>query len=96
MPEVRFRKLPTEITAIQWDGENDEELARWTNAGFETTLPGDSDDPDVTALLLTDHGWIDVKTGQWIARDAGGRFYLVAEDVLAKAYERLEASDGAD
>jgi hypothetical protein len=91
MPETRFRKLPIEITAIQWTGDNEAEIAAFTRGGFTPTEVGDHMDAAVTAEVYDNlHStWTGDKTGQWIIRGVQGEHYPIDETVLAETYERL-------
>ncbi|MBB6556182.1 hypothetical protein [Nonomuraea rubra] len=86
----RFRKKPVEVTAVQWTGSNEAELVAFAGSDFEAVDPEDrGDDPEQTAAVRHPvHGtWVEVYDGQWIVRDAKGKFHPVAEDVFAETYE---------
>lgn len=91
MPEVRrFRKIPVIVEAMQWTGDNAEDLAKFTFGKF---LPVDhedrGEDPDRTGQVLDElHStWVGVYTGQWVIKGVAGEFYPIAGHVLDQTYE---------
>lgn len=93
-----FRKKPVTVQAVQWTGDNEDELIAFTGGNFFTIDPEDrGDDPDRTAQVYDKlHStWVGVYTGQWIVKGVKGEFYPIAEDVLAETYERVEDSPEA-
>lgn len=55
MTPKKFRKMPVEIEAVQWDGDNAAELTEWTGGAFSEIDPEDrGDNPDATAELYVD------------------------------------------
>lgn len=91
----KFRKKPVEIEAVQWTGDNEDELYAFTGAqNFVVTDPEDranSDDPEATASVFDElHStWVLVYTGQWVIRGVKGEFYPINEQVLAETYDRV-------
>lgn len=91
----RYRSKPVEVEALQWTGDNEDELRAFVGDLFEAVAPEDrGDDPDQTAAVLdTRHGaWRCVYVGQWIVKGVKGEVYPVADDVFAETYEPVEAS----
>ncbi|MBG0830526.1 hypothetical protein HS041_22450 [Planomonospora sp. ID67723] len=92
---ARFRKTPIEVEAIQWTGDNEDELIGFTGALFQALDPEDrSDDPDATGSVfdVLHSTWVLVYTGQWVVKGVKGEFYPIAEDVLAETYEPAESA----
>lgn len=97
---TRFRKLPIEVDAIQWTGDNEAEVQAFTDgASYFNALDAEDrancDDPDATATVYDrlHSTWVLVFTGQHIVRGVKGELYPIAEDVLAETYEPVsEAS----
>jgi hypothetical protein len=91
---VQYRKKPITVPAIQWTGDNEDEVAAFADDLFREVAPsGRGDDPDITAEVLdTLHKtWVGVKTGQWVIKGVAGEFYPIDEAVLAATYDRVEA-----
>lgn len=95
MSTIRFRKKPIEIEAVQWTGDNEEELYAFTGSqNFAVIHPDDranSDDPEATASVFDElHStWVLVYTGQWVIRGVKEEFYPINEQVLAETYDRV-------
>jgi hypothetical protein len=95
MAAVQFRKKPVVVTAVQFTGDNVNEIHALTgppNFGLVDAEDREAD-PDITAEVF-DHlhsTWVGVKTGQWIIRGVQGEFYPIDESVLASTYDRLDA-----
>src|SRR5687768_16712957 len=92
---AKFRKRPVEIEAVQWTGDNEEELIGFTSNQFQALAPEDrSDDPEATGSVfdVLHSTWVLVYPGQWVIKGVKGEFYPIAEDVLAETYEPVPAS----
>lgn len=88
----RYRKLPVEIDAVQWTGDNAAELDAFAGANFAPTHPDDRDgDPESTAAVfdVLHSTWVLAYDGQWIIRGIKGEFYPCAGDVFAATYEAV-------
>lgn len=88
-----FRKKPVEIQAVQWTGDNEDEIQAWTGGaiGFHKIDPGEHvDNPDATAALYVAANsiWLAIETGEWVIRDSKG-FYPCKADVFAASYEEV-------
>lgn len=89
----RFRKKPVEVTAVQWTGDNEDEIVAFAGDLFHAVDPEDrGDDPDQTAAVMDalHNTWVRVYDGQWIVRGVKGEFYPVAADVFAETYESVD------
>ena len=84
-----FRKKPVEVTAVQWRGDNLEEMREFTGGRFRTIVSV----TDFTAQVYDElhDTWVDMKTGQWVIRGVRREFYPIDEAVLADTYERVPA-----
>lgn len=95
MTTVQFRKKPVVIEAVQWTGDNEDELYAFTGAqNFAVIHPDDrpnSDDPEATASVfdVLHSTWVLVYTGQWVIKGAKGEFYPINEQVLSETYDRV-------
>lgn len=94
MAVVRVRKKPVEVTAVQWTGDNVDELEWWTGNLFDRLGPEDSfysDDPEATAQIFDKlHStWILMYTGDWVVRGVAGEFHPVRNSVFVDTYEKV-------
>jgi len=90
---LRWRKRPVVVDAVQWAGDNlDEVYALAGCANFDLLNEQDRvncDDPEATASVFDKlHStWVLVYTGQWIIKGVKGEFYPCADDVFRETYE---------
>jgi hypothetical protein len=88
MGAQRFRKKPVEITAIQFDGNNQAQVS-----DFMGTSPpfGFGPDGDHWVTLTTIHGDEAIaRVGDWIIPEPeAGRFYPCKPDIFAATYEAI-------
>ena len=89
-----YRKKPVEVDAIQWTGDNRNEMWAFARDKFDVTHPDDrqySDDPNATAAVMDDlHStWVLVYDGDYIIRGIKGEFYPCRPDVFAQTYEAI-------
>lgn len=98
-----FRKKPVVIEAVQFTGENVEEIQSFTvdseleppifRVVVEFQRAGYPTEEGVTAavydkLHLT---WVGVKDGQWIIPGVQGEFYPLDPDIFDATYEEADA-----
>lgn len=87
----RFRKIPVEIEAVQWDGQNLAAIeafvgkaldAAWSVGGY--------------CFINTLEGRTNAVVGDWIIRGVKGEFYLCKPDIFEATYEpaRLVRPEG--
>lgn len=90
---MRYRKKPVEVEAVQFTGDNWNEVAALTGGReFAEVHPEDwRDDPDIVAEVYDKlHStWVGVKVGQWIIRGVQGEFYPCDPDVFEATYEAV-------
>ena len=89
----KFRKKPVEIQAVQWTGDNAEEIKAFV--GYKDTgecrfltpdeFPGDWTLPHVWDELHAT--WVGVNDRDWIIKGIQGEFYPCRVDVFAATYE---------
>lgn len=88
----RFRTRPVEIEAMQFTGDNFQELWDWTEGNFRrtryTTL-AKHDDFEGGVWDQLHHTWIYVKAGQWIVRGAKGEYYPCDDETFHWKYEEV-------
>lgn len=82
----KFRKLPVVIDAIQWNGSNRVEVAKFIKGGMleanDTTLfPGDA------VFIETLEGTMRANVGDWVIKGVAGEFYPCKPDIFEATYE---------
>lgn len=95
MPVQRFRTKIVEIEAVQFTGDNHDELKGWTEGQWDDTEPwnmfGDEDFEYAGQVYDELHDtWINVKPGQWIVRGAKGEFYPCDDETFHWKYEEVK------
>ncbi len=96
----RFRKMPVEIEAVQWDGSEDQavEIVVWMaangmeNAGYHEHLMDGNliAHPDPYILISTLEGRMSASKGDWVIRGVKGEFYPCKPDIFAATYEPVQ------
>lgn len=89
---MRYRKRPIPVSAVQWTGENLDEMTQLAGFNFSTIDPEDrEDDPEMTGQVLDSlHStWIPMRTGDWVIRGIKGEFYPCNAEVFAQSYEPM-------
>jgi hypothetical protein len=90
---ARWRKRPVVVDAVQWTGDNLDEIYEFAGCeNFDMLDEQDRancDDPEATASVFDKlHStWVLVYTGQWVIRGIKGEFYPCADDVFRETYE---------
>ncbi|MFJ9633817.1 hypothetical protein ACIRU8_39595 [Streptomyces sp. NPDC101175] len=85
---VRYRKLPVEIEAIQFTGDNVQEI--WDAFGADGIYGPTEKNPD-HLILTTVHGdKAPARAGDWVIPDGKpGTFYPCKPDIFAATYEAV-------
>jgi len=90
----RYRRKPTEITAVQWDGTDDAQR-RICSMGADFGTPDARTQPaELVAGKSGAQGVVNVPIGHWVAKAADDDFYPIDPEVFAATYEPVEGSDG--
>lgn len=94
MPTKRFKTRPVEIDAMQFTGDNHDELVEWTGGQWESS----HEEVDVFGHAVEFKGmifdelhqtWISVAPGMWIVRGAKGEFYPCDDETFHWKYEEV-------
>ena len=88
---MKFKKKPVVIDAIQWTGENGEEVRTFIGEK-DCIVPIDSPIPlqqFAYMTLKTPEGYLNAQRGDWIIRDANGDFYPCEEEIFTTIYEPI-------
>lgn len=90
---MRYRKRPVIVSAIQYTGNNGNELSLWSNhAVIESPiLEPTKDNPSGRYVQVeTLEGVITGNVGDYIIRGISGEFYPCKPDIFEKTYEMVD------
>lgn len=89
---MKYRKIPVEIEAIQWNGNNIQEIVNFVgDACTIDMLPySNIDRPIYTVIIRTLEGTMRAGIGDYIIRGAQGEFYPCKPDMFEQNYEVVE------
>lgn len=97
---TKYRRRYREVEAVQWTGNNRDEVTALVGAGYFDTFAEYPclDDPEATATLLeSEHSsWQLVYTNDWIVRDDHGRRFRCRAVEFAAEYEPVAAPTGVE
>jgi hypothetical protein len=85
-----YRKKPIDVPAVQWTGDNLDELVNFTNCQFSETSEHDrAGEPELTAEVFDKlHStWVRLRTGDYVLKGTQGEFYPCARSVFEETYE---------
>lgn len=86
MPINKYRKVPVEIEAVQWTGNNMDEIIE-LNGGKRTLNFSYEDSPTTPTLCIeTLEGWHYASIGDYIIRGVKGEIYPCKPDIFEKTY----------
>lgn len=82
-----FVKKPIQVQAIQWTGDNYEELVDFVgNVMFPYSFKDE-------VIIETLEGEVIASKSDWIIRGINGEFYLCEPDIFEKTYEEVKTND---
>ncbi len=98
MPAKRYRKLPVEIEAIQFTGDNSDEVVQWGVDEIESgewNLNGIGSPLKWTnwvrcLAIYTLEGEMLALPGDYIIRGVAGELYPCKEEIFQQTYEEVE------
>lgn len=82
---MKVRKKPVEVEAVQWTGENSEEIIEFCGK-YLFFIKGDSHTFMYTQTL---EGFHRVSLGDYIIKGIKGKFYPCKPDIFKMTYERI-------
>lgn len=82
---MKFRKLPVVVDAVQFTGDNWDELSEHFGDFEVDSVWVDGDN----LVLVTLEGEMTAKVGDWIVRGVKGEFYPCKPDIFEQTYERV-------
>ena len=74
-----FRKKPVVIQAIQWTGDNFDEIIQFCSRAVSRK--------DMSLIIHTLEGDMEASKGDWIIRGVKGEFYPCKQDIFEQTYE---------
>ena len=77
----RYRKKPVVIEAVQWTGDNLEDVQKLDPAIVRTTKLSD------TVMISTLEGTMIARPGYWIIRGVAGEIYPCDPEIFDQTYE---------
>lgn len=84
----KYRKKPVVIEAVQWIGENKDEVLAFIGAhGYYTELVGVERGP--AFVIQTLEGKLFVRPNDWIIKGIKGEFYPCKPDIFEATYEEV-------
>jgi hypothetical protein len=84
---MKFRKKPVVIEALQWTGDNIDEVSSFLPS---ITYHGTDGKKDGNLLISTLEGKIRASRNDWIIKGVNGEFYPCKPDIFEKTYEKAE------
>lgn len=84
---MKFRKKPVVVDAIQWTGDNEEEVQTFLFNGHQYAADGWVKGQYVEIGTL--EGLMVASIGDWIIRGVKGEHYPCKPDIFEATYERL-------
>lgn len=91
---MKFRKKPVVIEAIQWTGDNFDQLWSWGTVDdsvlkAKILQAGGGEDPTKLWIKTLEGGHV-ATIGDWIIKGIKGEFYPCKPDIFAATYEAAE------
>lgn len=80
----KFRKKPVVVEAMQWNGNNEIEVALFMDKTFRKH-PRNAYQLQIQTL----EGLMTVNVGDWIIKGVNGEFYPCKPDIFEKTYEEV-------
>lgn len=86
----RFIRRPATVEAIQWTGDNYEEIREWSWDGRCNLVALLDDEPGTLMVYISvEDQWVRVRKGWWVIRGVLGECYPCANDVFIHSWEEM-------
>lgn len=87
---MRYRRIPSTVEAVQWTGDNRDEMREFAGEFFRFIPHEDRENPELTAEVhdILHKCWVPLRTRDWVVRGFMEEFWPVHQDVFAVTYER--------
>lgn len=88
---AKYRKKPVVIEAVQWKGDNFNEIKQMLKNADENRIimPHSNEDGD-SLLIVTLEGEMRANKGDYIIKGVKGEFYPCKPDIFEDTYEKVE------
>ena len=86
---AQYRKKPVVIEAIQWDGTNSGEIAKFMSTPIRTKTSPEEGNPSGKITIETLEGDMTASVGDFIIKGVQGEFYPCKPDIFEKTYELI-------
>ena len=86
---MKYRKKPVVIEAVQWTGDNGEEINDFCGNNAKFTLLCINTKISYRLGIETLEGFMEASTGDYIIKGVNGEFYPCKPDVFEKTYEKV-------
>jgi hypothetical protein len=90
---MKYRKKPVIIDAVQWDGNNYDEIHKFCSSAFLEVVQYIDETKVEHLIVLTLEGNMEAKFGDYIIRGVNGEFYPCKPDIFKKTYEALSNTE---
>ena len=84
-----YRKKPVVIEAVQWDGTNQGEIAKFMKTPIRTKTSPEEGNPSGKITIETLEGDMTASVGDFIIKGVQGEFYPCKPDIFEKTYEEV-------
>lgn len=88
---MKWRKRPVVVDAVQWTGDNIEEMRRFVGDAviYSETDTKWEGEPRTAIKVKTLEGVMDARIGDFIIKGVGGEFYPCKQDIFLLTYEQV-------
>ena len=84
---MKYRKKPVEIEAVQWVSDNIEQV--YEMLGDNLIINTDEDKDEVKHFINTLEGKMEMSWGDYIIKGVKGEFYPCKPDIFELTYEKI-------
>jgi hypothetical protein len=84
---AKYRRKPLELDAIQWTGDNDDEITEFTKKGMWYSNMFDDILIKMKISYRNPQGLMTVPKGDWIIKGVDGEFYPCEQETFDKLYD---------
>lgn len=90
---TKYRKLPVEIEAVQFNGENRREVLSFAYPSLSDDALAGAEAMRLPVVIETLEGDMTANPGDWIIKGVAGELYPCKPDIFAATYELAEERD---